>query len=144
VNQQKCIGCKACVVACPFGTMEIIVTPLDNGSVKASANKCDLCLTRPHGPACIENCPADVLSLATPAVLDNLAKSRRQRTACLEAQPWHAEAVREDAAHQTAADANDRHAASPTSWLPQSAWAILTKFTCRSGPNRPPARRRAA
>ena len=73
VNQQKCIGCKACVVACPFGTMEIIVTPLDNSSVKASANKCDLCLTRPHGPACIENCPADVLSLATPAALENLA-----------------------------------------------------------------------
>ena len=21
VNQQKCIGCKACAVACPFGTM---------------------------------------------------------------------------------------------------------------------------
>lgn len=98
VNQQKCIGCKACVVACPFGTMEIIVTPLDNGSVKASANKCDLCLTRPHGPACIEHCPADVLSLATPAALENLAKSRRQRTACLEAQPWHgAEAVSVDA-----------------------------------------------
>ena len=98
VNQQKCIGCKACAVACPFGTMEIIVTPLDNGSVKASANKCDLCLTRPHGPACIENCPADVLSLATPAALENLAKSRRQRTACLEAQPWHgAEAVSVDA-----------------------------------------------
>ncbi|MCB7502295.1 formate-dependent uric acid utilization protein AegA [Enterobacter roggenkampii] len=98
VNQQKCIGCKACVVACPFGTMEIIVTPLDNGSVKASANKCDLCLTRPHGPACIENCPADVLTLATPAALENLAKSRRQRTACLEAQPWHgAEAVSVDA-----------------------------------------------
>ena len=98
VNQQKCIGCKACVVACPFGTMEIIVTPLDNSSVKASANKCDLCLTRPHGPACIENCPADALSLATPAALENLAKSRRQRTACLEAQPWHgAEAVSVDA-----------------------------------------------
>jgi NAD-dependent dihydropyrimidine dehydrogenase PreA subunit len=43
---------------------------------------------RPQGPACIENCPADVLTLATPAVLDNLAKSRRQRTAWLEAQPW--------------------------------------------------------
>ena len=98
VNQQKCIGCKACAVACPFGTMEIIVTPLDNGSVKASANKCDLCLTRPHGPACIENCPTDALSLATPVALENLAKSRRQRTACLEAQPWHgAEAVSVDA-----------------------------------------------
>ncbi|MGK3191339.1 formate-dependent uric acid utilization protein AegA [Enterobacter soli] len=93
VNQQKCIGCKACVVACPFGTMEIIVTPLNNGSVKATAHKCDLCVQRPQGPACIENCPADVLMLATPGVLDNLAKSRRQRTARLEAQPWHSEAA---------------------------------------------------
>lgn len=93
VNQQKCIGCKACVVACPFGTMEIIVTPLNNGSVKATAHKCDLCVQRPQGPACIENCPADVLTLATPGVLDNLAKSRRQRTARLEAQPWHSEAA---------------------------------------------------
>ena len=96
VNQQKCIGCKACAVACPFGTMEIIVTPLGSGGVKASANKCDLCQARTNGPACIENCPADVLSLATPALLDNLAKSRRQRAASLEARPWHAEAVRED------------------------------------------------
>jgi glutamate synthase small subunit-like protein len=78
--------------------MEIIVTPLDNGSAKASAYKCDLCLTRPQGPACIENCPADVLTLATPDVLDNLAKSRRQRTARLEAQPWHSEAVSEETA----------------------------------------------
>jgi len=93
VNQQKCIGCKACVVACPFGTMEIIVTPLNNGSVKATAHKCDLCVQRPQGPACIENCPADVLMLATPGVLDNLAKSRRQRTARLETQPWHSEAA---------------------------------------------------
>ncbi|HDR2786825.1 formate-dependent uric acid utilization protein AegA [Enterobacter cloacae] len=93
VNQQKCIGCKACVVACPFGTMEIIVTPLNNGSVKATAHKCDLCVQRPQGPACIENCPAEVLTLATPGVLDNLAKSRRQRTARLEAQPWHSEAA---------------------------------------------------
>jgi glutamate synthase small subunit-like protein len=78
--------------------MDIIVTPLDNGSAKASAYKCDLCLTRPQGPACIENCPADVLMLATPDVLDNLAKSRRQRTARLEAQPWHSEAVSEETA----------------------------------------------
>jgi glutamate synthase small subunit-like protein len=78
--------------------MEIIVTPLDNGSAKAAAYKCDLCLTRPQGPACIENCPADVLTLATPDVLDNLAKSRRQRTARLEAQPWHSEAVSEETA----------------------------------------------
>lgn len=28
VNQQKCIGCKSCVVACPFGTMQIVLTPV--------------------------------------------------------------------------------------------------------------------
>ena len=95
VNQHKCIGCKACVVACPFGTMDIIVTSLDNASVKASAHKCDLCLTRSQGPACIENCPADVLTLATPAMLDNLSKARRTRTARREAQPWHGEAVQQ-------------------------------------------------
>ncbi|MBJ6384499.1 formate-dependent uric acid utilization protein AegA [Enterobacter cloacae] len=93
VNQQKCIGCKACVVACPFGTMDMLVTPLENDRVKASAHKCDLCLERPQGPACVENCPANVLTLATPAVLDNLAKSRRERSARLDAQPWHSEAV---------------------------------------------------
>ncbi|MEE9954154.1 formate-dependent uric acid utilization protein AegA [Enterobacter quasihormaechei] len=93
VNQQKCIGCKACVVACPFGTMDMLVTPLENDRVKASAHKCDLCLERPQGPACVENCPANVLTLATPAVLENLAKSRRERSARLDAQPWHSEAV---------------------------------------------------
>lgn len=39
-----------------------------------------------------------MLTLATPDVLDNLAKSRRQRTARLEAQPWHSEAVSEETA----------------------------------------------
>ncbi|MNZ67501.1 Glutamate synthase [NADPH] small chain [compost metagenome] len=89
VNQQKCIGCKACVVACPFGTMEIVVTPLADGHVKASAYKCDLCHDRPQGPACVENCPADALTLVTEKGLNQLAKMRRQRTASQEAQPWH-------------------------------------------------------
>ncbi len=93
VNQQKCIGCKACVVACPFGTMDMLIAPLENDSVKASAHKCDLCLERPQGPACVENCPAEVLTLATPAVLDKLVKQRRQRSARLDALPWHSEAV---------------------------------------------------
>ncbi|MGF6422005.1 glutamate synthase small subunit-like protein [Lelliottia sp. 489] len=93
VNQQKCIGCKACVVACPFGTMEIVVTPVSEGQVKATAHKCDLCHDRPQGPACVENCPADALTLVTPDVLHRLAKARRLRAACQEAQPWHSEAT---------------------------------------------------
>jgi glutamate synthase small subunit-like protein len=84
VEQQKCIGCKACVVACPFGTMDIVVT----ASGKVSAQKCDLCAGRPQGPACVENCPADVLALATPHILNQLSRARRLRTARHEAQPW--------------------------------------------------------
>ena len=81
------------MVACPFGTMDMLIAPLENDSVKASAHKCDLCSERPQGPACVENCPAEVLTLATPAVLDKLVKQRRQRSARLDALPWHSEAV---------------------------------------------------
>lgn len=90
VNQQKCIGCKSCVVACPFGTMQIVLTPVAAGKVKATAHKCDLCAGRENGPACVENCPADALQLVTDAALSGMAKSRRLRTARQEQQPWHA------------------------------------------------------
>ena len=58
VNQDKCIGCKSCAVACPFGTMQILVQPTANGMVKATAHKCDLCVDRAEGPACAQSCPA--------------------------------------------------------------------------------------
>ena len=93
VNQQKCIGCKSCVVACPFGTMQIVLTPVAQDRVKATAHKCDLCHGRENGPACVENCPADALSLVTESSLTGLAKARRLRTARQENQPWHGEAV---------------------------------------------------
>jgi Fe-S-cluster-containing hydrogenase component 2 len=31
------------MVACPFGVMQVVVTPQAAGQVKASAQKCDLC-----------------------------------------------------------------------------------------------------
>lgn len=89
VDQSKCIGCKSCMVACPFGTMQIVLTPATDGRVKASAHKCDLCATREAGPACVENCPADALQVVTQQSLAEMAKNRRMQTACREAQPWH-------------------------------------------------------
>ena len=52
------------MVACPFGVMQVVVTPQAAGPVKASAHKCDLCQGREAGPACVENCPAQALTLA--------------------------------------------------------------------------------
>ncbi|MGO1308905.1 MAG: 4Fe-4S dicluster domain-containing protein, partial [Kluyvera intermedia] len=88
VDQAKCIGCKSCVVACPFGTMQIVLTPTADGRVKATAHKCDLCHERPAGPACVENCPANALQLMTSQQLTEIARTRRLHTACRDAQPW--------------------------------------------------------
>lgn len=94
VEQAKCIGCKSCAVACPFGTMQIVLTPATDGQVKASAHKCDLCHQREAGPACVENCPADALQVVTQQHLLEMAKSRRIQAACREGQPWHRESGR--------------------------------------------------
>ncbi|MFT4271978.1 MAG: formate-dependent uric acid utilization protein AegA [Pantoea sp.] len=84
VNQQLCIGCKSCVIACPFGTLQVLITPTG----KATAHKCDLCLERRDGPACAQNCPTHALQQVNNVTLTKLMQSRRLRAASQEAQPW--------------------------------------------------------
>lgn len=62
VEQMRCIGCKSCMVACPFGAMQVRLV----GS-RAQALKCDLCVQREGGPACVEACPTHVLRCVDPA-----------------------------------------------------------------------------
>jgi len=57
VDQQRCIGCKSCVIACPFGAMRVVAN-----HQRAQAIKCDLCHHRAQGPACVEACPTHALS----------------------------------------------------------------------------------
>ncbi|MGG7449046.1 4Fe-4S dicluster domain-containing protein [Kosakonia oryzendophytica] len=64
VEQSRCIGCKSCMIACPFGAMQ--VTVINN---QAQALKCDLCQHRENGPACVEACPTGALSCLNPATL---------------------------------------------------------------------------
>ncbi|NVO15252.1 MAG: 4Fe-4S dicluster domain-containing protein [Rhodoplanes sp.] len=89
VDQERCIGCKTCVVACPFGAMDVISVParrafagvqIANG-MKAEAHKCDLCLGRDGGPACAEVCPTKALHVMDEAALETTRRLRQQRAA---------------------------------------------------------------
>jgi electron transport protein HydN len=79
INGAKCIGCKNCVVACPFGAVEIVETKeaLPDGSARKVANKCDLCSGVADSPSCIRVCPTEALSLVTEDKLDAAIKDKR-------------------------------------------------------------------
>lgn len=65
VDQSLCIGCRLCVMVCPFGAIRL-ATVAANGRHKRAAIKCDLCVERAEGPACVEACPTGALSLKYP------------------------------------------------------------------------------
>ncbi|ADK14790.1 MULTISPECIES: 4Fe-4S dicluster domain-containing protein [Clostridium] len=83
VDTEACIGCKTCIMACPFGAMDLVpkykdgqlvtqnvlMSETDNGLVKKEvivAHKCDLCIDQPDGPACVRACPEKALELIVP------------------------------------------------------------------------------
>lgn len=89
VMQERCIGCKTCVVACPYGAMEVVVRPVVRNSgmglsvraEKAEANKCDLCYHREAGPACMEACPTHALVCVDRDKLEQMSAEKRRRAA---------------------------------------------------------------
>jgi CRP-like cAMP-binding protein/Fe-S-cluster-containing hydrogenase component 2 len=59
INEPTCIGCSNCANRCPWHNITMIETAEKRADGKAVelASKCDLCLTRPEGPACVQMCP---------------------------------------------------------------------------------------
>lgn len=71
VLQERCIGCKKCVLACPYGAIHVrkakVVHHINDVpagfSFETQAQKCDLCIDSSTGSACVAKCPKKALSL---------------------------------------------------------------------------------
>ena len=74
INEEKCIGCKDCIMACPFGAIALLpvsrngeaVYQQDSDQPQIVASKCDLCMNIEGGPACVRACPNQALRLVDP------------------------------------------------------------------------------
>lgn len=72
VRYDLCTGCGACAMVCPFGVVEMVML---SGALQAV--KCDLCVTRSAGPACVEHCPTKALSVSTPDEIKGMQETKR-------------------------------------------------------------------
>jgi Fe-S-cluster-containing hydrogenase component 2 len=69
VENSKCVGCKMCVLACPFGAMTLFAE-------KGKAEKCDHCLSIDGDPECVKFCTPKALEY-----LDEDTETRRRQLA---------------------------------------------------------------
>jgi len=71
VDQYKCIGCRSCFIACPFGAPQF--------DADGAMRKCDYCLDRlalGKQPACVATCPTLALHGGTMEELSRLSASK--------------------------------------------------------------------
>jgi Fe-S-cluster-containing dehydrogenase component len=77
-NTKKCIGCRYCMVACPFQVPAFEYDKAINPEIK----KCDFCFERTKVgklPACVEICPVEALTYGSRTDLIKVARDRIKR-----------------------------------------------------------------
>jgi formate dehydrogenase iron-sulfur subunit len=75
-DSQKCMGCRYCMMACPFG-----IPRYEWNSPAPLVQKCTLCYGRIQQgqlPACVETCPEKVLTFGERSELLEIANQRIQ------------------------------------------------------------------
>lgn len=63
VDREKCIGCGACVKACPFAKDKVPPIRKETVDGKKVIIKCDLCHGFEDGPLCMQICPKQAIHL---------------------------------------------------------------------------------
>lgn len=61
INEELCIGCKLCILMCPFGVLKI-------GRKGRAIIKCDMCyelIKQNKLPECVQACPTKALKLVS-------------------------------------------------------------------------------
>lgn len=77
LDESLCIGCKNCVMACPFGAIDIALV----SKVKIQIVKCDLCQQHESGPECVRVCPTAALEKKDSLTVQQQASLRRHAAA---------------------------------------------------------------
>ncbi len=89
VKLSRCIGCRSCVVACPFGAVTVAerLNGAKLGDLKVGTTpnavviKCDRCVDRAGGPACVEACTSFALRIIDQDEIDANTRAHRGRAA---------------------------------------------------------------
>jgi len=73
-REGKCMGCRYCMVSCPFG-----IPRYEYGSTNPRVMKCTMCwprISEGKKPACVEACPVDALMFGMKRDLMEVARTR--------------------------------------------------------------------